>query len=1548
MNDWGQVDSDVAAAIEQISRETLAAYREAPGFVEEHANLERAAIEGGYGTRQLFELVQNGADEMLKEPGRIEVVLTEDALYCANQGRPLSTDGVRALLSSYRSPKRGVEIGRFGLGFKSVLGVSSSPMVFSRSGSVGFDPAASRERIEAVVGEVKRVPVLRIGRALDPREAHDADSTLADLMSWATTVVKLPRGLDAEGLLTGQIRGFPGEFLLFAPHVRELVLRDVENDRERSVRVEGDGEDLVLLEDGSRTYWKVFSTECHPSEVARRDGGAMADREVVPLIWAVPRARRGIGSFWAFFPTSEQTTLSGVINAPWKLNEDRTRLIDGPFNRELLEHLAALAWERAQELCDPSDPGVVLDLMVGRGRERRGEADGHLTDTVNEMAKTTPSIPDQNGELDFPYSIELSPMDVPREVLDLWAGQQTRPVGWAHPSVDSTERRATAQRYKGTASPASVRDWLQALLSPSDPVEGSRAAIRVGAALVTARPALADEVRQTSIILDTEGTLHTAGDPGIFLPATAPVDADTVLVDPELLDDDTRAALQTLGVREVDAFRVLRARLHGARVREWSDKEWALFWTLARDSQARDVVELLADSEIGPGDLKVRSRAGAWNPLRALLLPGEIVGADPSDAESTIDTNYHGNERPLLELLGAVRGPTETGGSFDEPFYQQYEQAAIASYLKKVAAQHGKPNTEYLRFRRRPLAGPITPLATLGPRSRLAYTEALLNVAGDLSPWTLGHTTQERWPDIPFRNPVAEAIRREGILRTSRGPRVFKDAVGPGLGQFNEVLPVAGCSGAAARGLGLPDEASSLTEGHWATLLESLKSAESDRVIGAGYALAASSGVEAPSLVRCRVGREYDERPADATVVTEDPELVRVLIETNTPYVAAPSPEDAVGLKDLWGLKDDRDTVGTEVTSEPTGEAVPLADRFPTLRPRLDPRHRNVRLQPARELKLERFTENGRVSSPRTVILDGETLRYDDQLDDDRLLGELSRALRLDLSPADIDAILRNIEQQQVRDLRSAIRKAPNDAARLLEAVGEDELVTRLPQTLIEAVETIEGSLDAEGIAELALTVHGPQVLKEYVEQLERRGLTPPTQWAGSRAAVAFAKALGFGPEYAGFESRRLERALEIEGPPKLGELHEYQEVVVEETRRLLRGEDGLRGLLSLPTGAGKTRVTIEALVQAIRERELASPVLWVAQTEELCEQAVQAWSEVWRGHGPQERLTLSRLWGSFEADEVEAGHQVVVATIQKLSSGVFEKNAYAWLSRAMCLVVDEAHQSVGPSYTDLLRWQGMGGNQDRVPVIGLTATPFRGVNEEETKILSRRYGGRRLDTPALGDEDPYTRLQDMGILAKVDQETLPGSEIELSEAELAELRRFRRMPDRPLKELARDAGRNRTLLESIAALDPSWPVLLFAVSVEHAQTMAALLSREGISAAAISGETNRQLRRHYIDRFRHGDLRVITNFNVLTAGFDAPLVRALYVTRPVYAPNTYQQMIGRGLRGPLNRGTDRCLLVNVSDNVAQFGEQLAFTHFDYLWERGTDTAPPVADAISG
>lgn len=566
-------------------------------------------------------------------------------------------------------------------------------------------------------------------------------------------------------------------------------------------------------------------------------------------------------------------------------------------------------------------------------------------------------------------------------------------------------------------------------------------------------------------------------------------------------------------------------------------------------------------------------------------------------------------------------------------------------------------------------------------------------------------------------------------------------------------------------------------------------------------------------------------------------------------------------------------------------------------------------------------------------------------------LEEALRRLRPHLPfPVDdeeVEALAQGRWQQQRREKLATVREKPTPEDRLLAALGEERLRVRLPVGLVDAVKEIHGELSPVDLARLTLIVHGDDALHQLRDELRSAGLEPPDRWAGSREARAFVRDLGFADDFAGAPAARRDPELVVLGPPELPDLHGYQQRIVSEIDKLLdRTEKDPRGLVSLPTGAGKTRVAVQALVGALASGRLTSPVLWIAQSDELCEQAVQTWSEVWRAFGSMDELRIGRLWGgSNEVPESIGASQVVVATIDKLRYRA-DRPDYGWLAEASCVVIDEAHGAITPEYTAVLRWLGIsaagGSMRTRVPLIGLTATPFRGTSKDETTRLVKRFGGRRLDK-VFDDGDDYAgmyrALQDMRVLSQVDGEELEtGTTIDiagdLSADERSTFDQRRDLPNRVFERIAKDVDRNRLLLDSMKSRPSDWPILLFAVSTEHAHTMAALLSMEGVSAAAIDHRTEPALRRRYVDRFRQGDLRVLANYNVLTQGFDAPAVRAIYVARPTFSPNNYQQMIGRGLRGELNGGKDRCLIVNVRDNWTMYGDRLAFYEFEHLWKQ--------------
>lgn len=115
---WQGLNSDIARHVQKHSNETLNAYAAQHALVEEHVGIEQSILSGGYGNRQIFELIQNASDaiEAGGVPGTIEILLTEDALYCANEGAAIETDGVTAILMSHVSRKKGSQIGHFGVG----------------------------------------------------------------------------------------------------------------------------------------------------------------------------------------------------------------------------------------------------------------------------------------------------------------------------------------------------------------------------------------------------------------------------------------------------------------------------------------------------------------------------------------------------------------------------------------------------------------------------------------------------------------------------------------------------------------------------------------------------------------------------------------------------------------------------------------------------------------------------------------------------------------------------------------------------------------------------------------------------------------------------------------------------------------------------------------------------------------------------------------------------------------------------------------------------------------------------------------------------------------------------------------------------------------------------------------------------------------------------------------------------------------------------------------------------------------------------------------
>lgn len=1473
---------DLSCFVSDEVKKTLEAYRSQPNLVTEHANQEQDTVRGGYAERQLYELVQNGADALsnLSNGGRILIRLTNDYLYCADNGNPISKDGIRALMFSHMSPKRNTkEIGRFGVGFKSVLGVCDSPEFFSKSGSFRFDRHYARKTIKKVVPDAERYPVLRIPEPIDCENYFADDKVLADFTHWASNIVRLPLLPRAMDSLSEQIRKFPVEFLLFARHVNELRLEDSLSAYERKFEMQEIDGIIVLADTKSTTQWKIAECTHSLSPDALADRRSLDDDDQVLIRWAVPIDRMNEpGKFWAYFPTLSSSLVAGILNAPWKTNEDRQNLLAGPYNDELIRASANLIAENLHKMSDRNDPAHHLDVLPRRHEAGDSPHVRLLREILDSKACEVKIVPDQHGKLCPVGNVRYPPNAITQdrhtnwECLEKWSSFNYRPSNWLHNKAITRNRFSIIDRLFYSKHPeltwdqkaprASISEWLQSLINSSNSenqIEASRVAIQT-AALIP------DEIRKNNflgkIVLTAKNEWRAPDVNQIYLPQNGTGDQIELLeshsfVHPLLVSDiETNHALKILGFKSPSIKSQLEAivyqLLKGGKQSEDILKK---FWKVSREFSSEEVIFViqtqikgnpalnrLNDSQLNlqlSNCFRVLTRSGTWKHRHSVLIPSDVVPGDGSrDNSNTIDMSFHERNSNLLNELGFTRNAVENFDVSIEPWFDKFLNKQRREFKKRKLSR--KPMDDKLNFESTQCSGPLEILKQLSVEAQADYTESLLSLDITYEEWTMRHDTQSGYPALRCDSPAIGMIRNYGKIRTTDGIVQFSDALGP----------------------------------------------HPKNTVALG------------TLMKHRqAGR------------------IKKAFELMQPIPEFVGEEDAVPLFDIWpGLE----------------SILPAEYEYYQL----------VRCEAI--VVLEEPQESVNFESSVYVVAVEDELRQ---------LQSVANVLELELSDSQLKNVLEYTTKRDIEKKRAEIKRCSTDAERLLKCVGEEILRSELPTSLCNVLESGGIALSGIQLSYAAIATYHTDSLNEFSHYLDHLG--PPRRWSGSGRALEFVYSLGFDPEWAGERKKKRDPYLEVIGSHSLPPLHDYQQRIVDNIKSLLKGRKKLRrGMMSMPTGSGKTRVAVQAIAEAIRDDVYTDGVLWVADRDEICEQAVEAWHQVWTsiGRGGQ-RLRISRMWASQPNPLPKEKFHVVVATIQTLHSKLTNpklSKSYEFIKKFKLVVFDEAHRSISSTSTNVMEEIGLTRYQkeDEPFLLGLTATPYRGHDEAETFRLTRRYSSNRLDRNAFASEDPVAIVQElqlMGVLAEADHELIAGeviSEDKYSEGDWKEIQEELKaasklpwLPQSIANRIAESSDRTKRIIEAYEKhVEQDWPTLIFATSVEHSKTLAALLNMKGITSRSVSGYTSPATRRKIVEEFRNGNIQVLVNYGVFAEGFDAPKTRVIIVARPVYSPNLYFQMIGRGLRGVKNGGNDRCLIINVEDNIESFQQDLAFSELDWLW----------------
>ncbi len=333
------------------------------------------------------------------------------------------------------------------------------------------------------------------------------------------------------------------------------------------------------------------------------------------------------------------------------------------------------------------------------------------------------------------------------------------------------------------------------------------------------------------------------------------------------------------------------------------------------------------------------------------------------------------------------------------------------------------------------------------------------------------------------------------------------------------------------------------------------------------------------------------------------------------------------------------------------------------------------------------------------------------------------------------------------------------------------------------------------------------------------------------------------------------------------------------------------RGLVVLPTGAGKTRVGLAALVRS------QAPTLIVVPTRALLEQ----WHHV-----------LTRELGVSVARYGDGSHEVGPITVSTYASA--QRNVSAMAPRFELLVVDEAHHFGDASMDEILE------TSTATARLGLTATPPDGhaaarlaeligpiVSDVSVKDLAGEwlapFDQLLIRLPLMPDERAAYVAATATFKAWV--ATL-GSDRERSFAELA------REAQASLEGRVAMAAFRRS--RSILALTEAKERLLGRLLHRHRDTRTLVFvgSNEAAYRIArrffvmpITCDIGKDERARALERFREGSLRALVSARVLNEGIDVPDAEIAIVLGGALSTREHVQRVGRVLRpSPGKRAT--------------------------------------------
>lgn len=324
--------------------------------------------------------------------------------------------------------------------------------------------------------------------------------------------------------------------------------------------------------------------------------------------------------------------------------------------------------------------------------------------------------------------------------------------------------------------------------------------------------------------------------------------------------------------------------------------------------------------------------------------------------------------------------------------------------------------------------------------------------------------------------------------------------------------------------------------------------------------------------------------------------------------------------------------------------------------------------------------------------------------------------------------------------------------------------------------------------------------------------------------------------------------------------IREYQNELIEATRLAFLEHNSV--VMQSPTGSGKTLTTAYIVNSAMQKGKRC---IFCVHRIELVRQTSTAFDKVGIAHG--------FITAAEDYDSTCLVHIAGIDTLRRRLEEVLAPDL---------LICDEGHRYMADSYKKVVDYW------PNAKKLIITATPER---------LDGRGLKHIAQTLVLGKTPRW--LIDEGYLS-------PYRVFAPSEPDLKDVKTV--AGDYNVNQLAYAMDKKEitgNAFEHYKKHCEGMQAIVFAVNIEHSKNIAQQFNEAQIPAAHLDGKFGKLEREDVIERFRYGEIRVLSNVNILTEGLDVPNVQVAILLRPTKSLSLFLQMVGRALRPVYAEGFD-------------------------------------------